>query len=106
MQCWIQFLWGANFLSGFCVLVSTLHKGEGEAWRHLGGLGRINHVYRIRVQGFGKNVGGADSKASCLKLLHGGCSSAAYPPAGQHWPRFLFSFWSLLRMRMFKELQT
>ena len=42
------------FLSRFCVLVSTLHKGEGEAWRHLGGLGRINHVYRIRGQGFGK----------------------------------------------------
>ena len=62
--------------------MSTLHKGEGEAWRHLGGLGRINHVYRIRVQGFLKNVDSGDSKASFLKLLHGGCPSAAYPPAG------------------------
>ena len=70
------------FLSRCSVLVSTLHKGEGGAWRHLGGLGRINHVYRIRGQGFGKNVGGGDSKVSFLKLLHGGCSSAAYPPAG------------------------
>ena len=59
-----------------------LHKGEGEAWRHLGGLGRINHVYRIRVQGFGKNVGGGDSKVSFLTRLHGGCSFAAYPLAG------------------------
>ena len=94
------------FLSRCSVLVSTLHKGEGGAWRHLGGLGRINHVYRIRGQGFGKNVGGGDSKVSIIKLLHGGCSSAAYPPAGQHWPRFLLSFWSLLRMCMFKGFQT
>ena len=66
----------------------------------------LNRSTRIRGQGFGKNVGGGDSKVSIIKLLHGGCSSAAYPPAGQHWPRFLFSFWSLLRMRMFKEFQT
>ena len=79
------------FLSRFFVLASTLHQGGRGAWRHLGGLGRINHVYRIRGQGFGKNVGGGDSKVSILKLLHGGCSSAAYPTAGQPWPRFLFS---------------
>ena len=70
------------FLSRCSLLVSTLHKGEGGAWRHLGGLGRINRVYRIRVQGFLKNVGGGDSKASFLKLFHDGCPSAAYPPAG------------------------
>ena len=63
-------------------LGSKLWGGEGGAWRHLGGLGRINHVYRIRVQGFLKSVCGGDSKVSFLKLLHGGCSSAAYPPAG------------------------
>ena len=78
--------------------VSTLKRG---------GLGdNLNRSTRIRGQGFGKNVGGGDSKVSIIKLLHGGCSSAAYPPAGQHWPRFLFSFWSLLRMCMFKEFQT
>ena len=43
------------FLSRFSVLVSTLHKGgRGGAWRHLGGLGRTNHVYRMRGKGFGK----------------------------------------------------
>ena len=83
---------GAGFPFKVSVPVSTLHEGERGAWRHLGGLGRINHVYRIRGQGFGKNVGGGDSKVSIIKLLHGGCSSAAYPPAGQPWPRFLFSF--------------
>ena len=98
--------WHRFFFQGVPFLFQLCIKGEGGAWRHLGGLGRINHVYRIRGQGFGKNAGGGDSKISIIKLFHGGCSSAAYPPAGQHWPRFLFSFWSLLRMRMFKEFQT
>ena len=86
------FLGAPIFFQGFAFSFQLCILGEGGAWRHLGGLGRINHVYRIRGQGFGKNVGGGDSKVSIIKLLHGGCSSAAYPPVGQPWPRFLFSF--------------
>ena len=84
-------MFGAAFSFKVLFLAPTLHQGGRGAWRHLGGLGRINHVYRTRGQGFGKNVGGGDSKVSIIKLLQRGCSSAAYPPAGQPWLRFLFS---------------
>ena len=96
-----SFFWRRFFFQGFWFFFQLCITGRG-ACRHLGGLGRINHVYRIRGQGFGKNVGGGDSKVSIIKLLHGGCSSAAYPPAGQPWPRSLFSFWSLVQICMFK----
>ena len=54
MQCWIQFFGAPIFFQGFAFSFQLCILGEGGAWRHLGGLGRLNHVYRIIVQGFGK----------------------------------------------------
>ena len=85
-------MFGADVSVKVFVLVSTLHTGGRGGLEASWWIGENKSCLQNKSSRFGKNVGGGDSKVSIIKLLHGGCSSAAYPPAGQPWPRVLFSF--------------